>query len=149
MMKGLGFDAADFADGGDLHPGARVYRDFLREASAAAPWQAAVGLLTIFVEGSVHERAELEGTYERKRGEDTARAHPLVVHYGCPIEAMELARAHAAVEGGHRRDAWRIVLDHTPEGSPESDRVAETCERALVLWHAYRDGVAAGMGLTR
>jgi pyrroloquinoline-quinone synthase len=117
--------------------------------AAATPWQSAVGLLTIFVEGSVHEREELEGTYVRARGEDAVRAHPLVVHYGCPPEAMELTRAHAAVEGGHRRDAWRIVLAHAPDGSAVADDVAETCERALALWHAYRDGVASVMGLER
>ena len=53
-------------DDASLHPAARAYRDFLRERSAAKqPWQAAVALLTIFVEGSRNERAELEGTFVR------------------------------------------------------------------------------------
>jgi pyrroloquinoline-quinone synthase len=150
MMAGLGFDAASFdGDGDALHPAARSYRDFLRQASAREPWQAAVGLLTIFVEGSVHERAELEGRYERRRGEDAVRAHPLVAHYGCPAEAMELTRAHAAVEGAHRRDAWAIVLAHAPDGSPAAEALGEACEQGLAAWQAYRDGVANLMRLTR
>jgi pyrroloquinoline-quinone synthase len=148
MMGGLGFGAVEFADDDrSLHPAALRYRDFLREEACAAPWQAAVALLTIFVEGSVHERAELEGRHSRPRGEQAVRAHPLVVHYGCPPEDMELTRAHAAVEGGHRQDAWRVVLTHAPDGTLAADGVIAVCERALVLWHAYRDGVAEAMQL--
>jgi pyrroloquinoline quinone (PQQ) biosynthesis protein C len=150
MMAGLGFDAASFADDdARLHGAARRYRDFLRERASAAPWQAAVALLTVFVEGSVNERAELEGTYERRRGEDAVREHPLVKHYGCPPEAMELTRAHGQVEGGHRADAWRIVLAHVPAGSDVERTVASTCEEALAMWLAYRDGVAERMRLGR
>lgn len=148
MMGGLGFDRAAFADDdASLHPAARRYRDFLRERSAADPWQAAVGLLTIFVEGSVNERAELAGTYVRRRGEQAVREHPLVKFYGCDAEAMELTRAHAEVEGGHRADAWHMVLTHAPDGSAEARAVVDTCEQALSLWQAYRDGVAERMGL--
>ena len=60
--------------------------------------------------------------------------------------------AHArtrAVEGGHRGDAWRMVLGHAPEGSDEARAVVTTCEEACALWHAYRDGVAERMGLHR
>ncbi|MGH7297127.1 MAG: iron-containing redox enzyme family protein [Polyangiaceae bacterium] len=151
MMAGLGFPASTFEDGGanDLHPAAATYRTFLRERSCAAPWQSAVGLLTIFVEGSVHERAELAGTHVRRAGEDAVREHALVKHYGCPPQAMELTRAHAAVEGGHRQDAWTMVLSHAPEGSDTARAVVDTCEQALALWHAYRDGVAEQMGLRR
>jgi pyrroloquinoline quinone (PQQ) biosynthesis protein C len=120
MMEGLGFDAGQFTDDDTwLHPAARRYRDFLRERACATPWQAALALLTIFVEGSVNERAELAGTFARRRGEEAVREHPLVKHYGCPPEAMDLARAHAQVEGGHREDAWRMLLAHAPETSDE------------------------------
>jgi pyrroloquinoline quinone (PQQ) biosynthesis protein C len=151
MMKGLGFSREAFdEDRCDLHPAARSYRDMLREAAAAPPWQAACALLTIFVEGSKNERAELAGTFVRPRGDEAVKRHPLVVHYGCPPEAMKLTRAHGDVEGGHRRDAWRIVLDHVPD-SDESlvATVLATCERALAAWHRYRDGVAERMGLRR
>lgn len=151
MMAGLGFPAALFDEGAarDLHPAALAYRAFLRDRSCGSPWQAAVGLLTIFVEGSVNERAELAGTYVRRVGEEAVREHALVEHYGCPPEAMDLTRAHAAVEGGHREDAWTMVLAHAPEGSDVARAVVETCEQALGLWHAYRDGVAQHMGLRR
>jgi pyrroloquinoline quinone (PQQ) biosynthesis protein C len=149
LMGGLGFDAAAFTDDDAwMHPAARAYRDLLRERSAASPWQAGVGLLTIFVEGSVNERAELGGTYVRLTGEEAVREHPLVRLYGCPPEAMTLTRAHAAVEGGHREDAWSMVLANTPEGSV-AEAVVATCEEASSRWQAYRDGVAERMGLRR
>jgi pyrroloquinoline-quinone synthase len=145
MMEGMGYARSDFADDDAwLHPSARAYRDFLREKSAIPPWQAAVALLTIFVEGSRNERAELAGTFVRPRGEAAVSAHPLVVHYHCPPEAMQLARAHGDVEGGHRKDAWRMVLDHG-----EKEIMVATCEGALEMWHAYRDGVAERMGLRK
>ena len=151
MMEGLGFSRAQFEeDACNLHPSARSYRQTLGDAALAAPWQAACALLTIFVEGSRNERAELEGRFVRPRGEDAVLRHPLVAHYGCPPEAMKLTRAHAAVEGGHRGDAWRIVLAHVDEADAAlAQTVLQTCERALWAWHRYRDGVAERMGLRR
>jgi pyrroloquinoline-quinone synthase len=150
MMRGLGFEMRDFAeDDAWLHPAARAYRDFLRARATEAPWQAAVALLTIFVEGSVNERAELAGTFVRRRGEAAVHEHPLVKHYGCPPEAMALTRAHAEVEGGHRADAWRMVLDHVSAGTEVERAVVATCEEALAMWQRYRDGVAERMGLAR
>jgi pyrroloquinoline-quinone synthase len=148
MMEGLGFGASAFADESVvLEPRALTYRSFLSEASTRTPWQAAVGLLTIFVEGSVNERAELAGTFSRPRGPAAVAGHPLVKHYGCPPAAMQLTRAHAEVEGAHRRDAWRAVLDHTPDDTPAAQAVLRTCSEALSLWLSYRDGVAQQMGL--
>jgi pyrroloquinoline-quinone synthase len=150
MMAGLGFEPGAFVDDDAwLCPAARRYRDFLRERAGSAPWQAAVALLTIFVEGSVHERAELAGSFVRPTGEDAVLEHPLVKSYGCPPAAMELTRAHAKVEGGHREDAWRTVLAHANEGSDVAAAVGDTCDEALRLWHEYRDGVAERMGLAR
>jgi len=147
MMEGLGFSRSQFDDS-DLHPAARSYKDWLFATSAKGPWQAAAALLTIFVEGSVHERAELSGTYKRPRGDDAVARHALVVHYGCPPEAMQLVRAHGDVEGGHRSDAWRILLENASD--PEvANTVVSTCMDALVRWHRYRDGVAERMGLER
>jgi len=150
MMEGLGFERALFDDGAcALHPAASLYREWLLEESARGPWQAAVALLTVFVEGSVNERAELAGTFHRPNPAEAARHHPLVLHYGCPVEAMQLTRAHAAVEGGHRSDAWRIVVEHVPEKGELQARVVSTCRRALEMWLAYRDGVAERMGVSR
>jgi pyrroloquinoline quinone (PQQ) biosynthesis protein C len=150
MMDGLGLDSRAFVDDDKwLHPAAARYRDFLRAGSFEAPWQAAVALLTIFVEGSVNERAELAGTFVRRRGEEAVREHPLVKHYGCPPEAMVLTRAHAQVEGAHRHDAWRVVLAHVTEDDQAVHAVVSACTQALTLWHAYRDGVAERMGLAQ
>jgi pyrroloquinoline-quinone synthase len=103
-------------------------------------------VLTIFVEGSVNERAELDGRFVRPKGEAAILRHPLVVHYGCPPEAMHLVRAHGDVEGGHRADAWNIVLKHA--GSTATTKtIVDTCETALARWQRYRDGVADTMGL--
>ncbi len=149
MMSGLGFDRRDFDDDdGWLHPAALRYRDFLRERAWAAPWQSAVALLTVFVEGSVNERAELNGTFMRRSGDAAVREHPLVKHYGCPPEAMDLTRAHAQVESGHREAAWRIVLSYMQDNAAAL-AVIDTCEQALDAWHGYRDGVAERMGLRR
>jgi pyrroloquinoline quinone (PQQ) biosynthesis protein C len=147
MMEGLGFSRSDFHDR-DLHPAARSYKEWLFTTSAKGPWQAAAALLTIFVEGSVNERGELAGTYQRPRGDAAVARHALVVHYGCPPSAMQLVRAHGDVEGGHRADAWKMLLDNVTE--PEIEKVVvDTCMDALVRWHRYRDGVAERMGLER
>jgi len=147
MMEGLGFSRSQFDDA-DLHPAARSYKDWLFATAAAGPWQAAAALLTIFVEGSMNERAELAGTYQRRRGDAAVNGHALVVHYGCPPAAMQLVRAHGDVEGGHRGDAWKILLDNTTDPHVEST-IVSTCMDALVRWHRYRDGVAERMGLVR
>jgi pyrroloquinoline-quinone synthase len=150
MMEGLGFARSDFEhDEGWMHPDARSYRDFLRDLSAAPPWQAAVALLTIWVEGSVNERRELAGTFVRARGEEAVQNHPLVRHYGCPPSAMVLTRAHGEIEGSHRADAWLTILNHVSPIGDLSERVVGTCEQALSLWHRYRDGVAERMGIRR
>ncbi|HSQ65232.1 MAG TPA: iron-containing redox enzyme family protein [Polyangiaceae bacterium] len=150
MMQGLGFDRSLFDENAcELHPAARDYRQMLWSESAAPPWQAACALLTIFVEGSKNERAELAGTFVRPRGDAAVERHPLVMHYGCPPEAMRLARAHGDVEGGHRHDAWKLVLGHTADGDDTGRAVVATCERALAAWHRYRDGVAERMRLQR
>ena len=121
----------------------------MRDKSAAGPWQSAVALLTIFVEGSVNERGELAGTYVRPQGDADVLEHPLVKFYGCAPDAMEIRRAHGAVEGGHRNDAWRMILSNVTEGTETARVVVETCETALAMWHRYRDGVATRMGLVR
>ena len=80
----------------------------------------------------------------RRRG---LEEHPLVVHYGLPLDALALTKAHRRVEGSHREAAWRIVLDHIPN----ADRVGviDAMEETLVAWLAYRDELAAACGLTR
>ena len=148
MMEGLGFERRLFDDDAPLHPAARSYAQMLRDGASSGPWQAACALLTIFVEGSRNDRAELGGSFVRSAGEEAVMRHPLVLHYGCPPERMTLIRAHAAVEGSHRHDAWRILLAHVRDDDETLvSTVLQTCERALSAWYRYRDGVAERMGL--
>jgi len=145
MMRGCGFEASAFAEV-QLPPAARAYRAFLDEVSWPVPWQRGAAVLTLFVEGSANERAELASRAHPapKTPEEIDAAvqrHPLVrVHHVEP-EAMELVRVHQRIEGGHREDAWSAVLGNvTPEQEPA---VLQAMERALALWLAYRDEVAA------
>lgn len=147
MMEGLGFTRAQIeADRPALEPEASAYRAFLDRVSATGPWIVGCAVLTIFVEGSVHERAEMAGTRVHLPVEDAIRAHPMVAHYGCPPGAMDLVRAHRAVEGGHRKDAWAAVLDHVHDAAT-ADAIAAAVDEARTLWMRYRDGVARAMGV--
>jgi pyrroloquinoline-quinone synthase len=147
MMEGLGYARSDFHER-DLLPAAKSYKEWLFAKAAEAPWQVAVAILTIFVEGSVNERGELSGIYVRPRGEQAIARHPLVVHYGCPPSAMQLVRAHGDIEGSHRADAWTMILENTKDEGVAKACV-DGCMEALVRWHRYRDAVADAMGLVR
>jgi pyrroloquinoline-quinone synthase len=148
MMDGLGI-ARDAITASDppLAPEARAYRAMLDRVSLDPPWIVGAAVLTIFVEGSVHERAEMDGTRVLPPVDEAIAAHPMVKFYGCPAEKLRLPRAHRAVEAGHRRDAWDMVLGHAEEG--QADAIGRAVEEALAGWLAYRDGVAREMGIVR
>jgi pyrroloquinoline-quinone synthase len=148
MMEGCGFRRSDF-DAVELLPAAKRYRRFLDEASGGEPWVLGAAVLTIFVEGSVNERAELEDTTPESDAEIEAaiRQHPLVRLHGIDPKFLELQRVHKKVEGGHRLDAWKMVLEHTPAAL--EDRVVRIVESALESWLAYRDDVARACGISR
>lgn len=148
LMEGLGFSPQDF-EAVDLLPEAAAYRRWLDQVTTTASWIEGVAVATIFVEGSVHERAVLNGTareepdIERKIAE-----HPLVKYHRVAPKYLDLVRAHGAVEGLHRRDAWKMVLDYAT--APEAhQRVVHAMERSIELWLAYRDGVARACGIRR
>lgn len=143
MMKGLGFPPGRF-DRARMLPAARAYRRWLDRATLEMPWVVGAAVVTLFVEGSVHERREITGN-----GAGTAfRASRdmLVRHHGLDPSYLTLKRAHARVEGDHRRAAWKIVERHaaTP-GARQA--VLRAMRRSLRLWLAYRDGVAAAAGV--
>lgn len=145
MIDGLGIPRA--AIEGRSPPLVReavAYRAFLDEVSASPPWVVGAAVLTIFVEGSVHERADLSGKRVHPPIDEAVLAHPMVAHYGCPPENLRLIRAHRAVEGGHRRDAWRMVLGNARGLEPT---ILRAMSRALTSWLRYRDGVVRAMGL--
>lgn len=150
MMAGLGFEPTDLEDRSrPLEPEAVLYRAVLDRTSAESPWQVGAAVLTIFLEGSKHERLDLAGKREHLPVEEAIAKHPLVAHYGCPPENMRLVRAHRLVEGGHRDDAWDMVLAHVAGDRAMEDLVVAAVEEAHRAWLGYRDGVARAMGLRK
>jgi pyrroloquinoline-quinone synthase len=143
--RGLGMDLGRFQRV-ELLPAARAFRDVLDDHTRRHGWAQACAVTTIFLEGTDHERGELDASAP-KRPAPPLEQHPLVVHYGLPLEALALTKAHRQVEGSHRAAAWRILLDHVP--ATEHAGVVAAMERTLAAWLAYRDAVAAACGVTR
>jgi pyrroloquinoline-quinone synthase len=143
--KGLGMDLSRF-DSVELLPAARAYRAVLDEHTQRRGWCQAAAVTTIFVEGTEHERGEIDPSAP-KRPAPPLEQHPLVAHYGLPLESLALTKAHRRVEGSHRAAGWRMILDHVP--AAEYAGVLAAMERALDAWQAYRDAVAAACGLAR
>jgi pyrroloquinoline-quinone synthase len=146
MMDGLGIDRQK-VQAGAIEPEAIAYRAFLDGCTGSPPWFVGAAVMTIFVEGSVHERSERKGQRLQLPIEEAILAHPMVRFYGCPPAAMRLARAHRAVEGDHRDDAWDMLLGHVPASPEASGAVIDAVEQAHLAWLTYRDGVARAMGL--
>ena len=143
--RGLGMDLSRFGQV-TLLPGAHSYRAFLDEATLSRGWEVGAAVTTLFLEGTAHERGELDPALPR-RPVPPLEEHPLVLHYGLPLDHLLLTKAHRAVEGEHRAAAWRVMLDHVP---PEARQPSvDAMERALSLWLLYRDGVAEACGLSR
>jgi pyrroloquinoline-quinone synthase len=130
----------------ELYPAARRFRDVLDEHTQRRGWAQACAVTTIFLEGTDHERGELDPAAPR-RPAPPLEQHPLVVHYDLPLEALALTKAHRQVEGSHRAAAWRILLDHVP--AAERAGVLAAMEATLAAWLAYRDELAAACGLAR
>jgi pyrroloquinoline-quinone synthase len=151
MMRGLGFTAADF-ERVRLLPASRAYRQWIDTATTRRSWIEGLAVMTIFVEGSVKERQELESERAGHRPkspeeiETVIRNHPLVRFHGVDPKAMDLIRAHQRVEHGHRLAAWQMVL--RAAASPSQQRaVLAAIEKSLELWLRYRDGVAKACGI--
>ncbi|KIG14414.1 hypothetical protein DB30_06757 [Enhygromyxa salina] len=142
--RGLGMDLSRF-EAVELLPAAAAYRATLDDLTIARGWVTAACVVTIFIEGTRHDRGELDPDTPR-RPAPPLEQHPLVVHYGLPLEALALTKAHRAVEGDHRAAAWRCVLDHSPEGA-RAEAVA-AMQQTLTAWLRYRDEVAVSCGLT-
>jgi pyrroloquinoline quinone (PQQ) biosynthesis protein C len=143
--RGLGMDLSRF-ERVELLPAARSFREVLDEHTQRRGWAQAAAVTTIFIEGTEHERGEVDVAAPR-RPAPPLEQHPLVAHYGLPLEALALTKAHRSVEGSHRQAAWRILLDHVPTGDREG--VLSAMRTTLGAWLAYRDEVAAACGLSR
>ncbi|HEX5647453.1 MAG TPA: iron-containing redox enzyme family protein [Nitrospira sp.] len=150
MMEGLGFRSKDFEDI-RLLPAARRYRTWLDRISNHRQWVLGASALTIFVEGSVKDRAELTKPSKPKTSEEIEAViaqHPLVKHHGLSPNHMDLIRAHQAVEAGHRHDAYDMVVNHATTRA-EQQAVLTCLKKCLILWLAYRDAVAKACGITK
>jgi len=142
--RGLGMDLQRF-EHVELMPAARNYRAFLDDATQRYGWDIAAAIVTIFVEGTKDERGALDPT--GLPAPEPIEEHPLVKHYGLPINCLALTRAHRQVEGNHRAAAWKAILDHV---SPtRRGPVVRAMREALERWLLYRDEVAALCGLVR
>jgi pyrroloquinoline quinone (PQQ) biosynthesis protein C len=141
--RGLGMDLARF-ENPTLLPGAARYRAFLDDATLRRGWEVATAVTTIFIEGTPYERGELDPSAPR-RPVPPLSEHPLVKHYGLPLERLALTKAHRSVEGEHRAAAWKIVLEHV--GDTARPAVVAAMEEAVVRWLSYRDDVAAACGV--
>ena len=141
--RGLGMDLTRF-DRIELLPAARRWRELLDDCTQRRGWAVAAAVTTLFLEGTAHERGELDPSAPR-RPEAPLEQHPLVVHYGLPLEALALTKAHRKVEGDHRRAAWRVVLDLAGEAARPA--VVAAMDQVLAGWLAYRDEVASACGV--
>lgn len=143
--RGLQMDMARF-ERVELLPGAQKYRAFLDDATRHRGWAVAASVTTLFLEGTAYERHELDPSAPA-RPQPPLSEHPLVKHYGLPLECLALTKAHRAVEGEHRKAAWRVMLNHVP--SSDYGAVIEAMSSAVDHWLAYRDDVAEACGLRR
>jgi pyrroloquinoline quinone (PQQ) biosynthesis protein C len=144
IPAGLRMDLARF-ERVALLPAAAAYRALIDDCTTSRGWAVAVAVTTLFLEGTANERALFEGGAPEPEPAPPLEAHPLVVHYGLPVERLALVRAHREVEGDHRVAAWRMVLDHVPAG--DRDAVLVAMREVLASWHLYRDAVAAACGV--
>src|SRR5262249_28227484 len=77
MIDGLRIERATVTGGG-LEPEAVAYRGLLDRLSGTPPWIIGAAVMTIFVEGSVHERKERRGQEHKPEVEQAIAAHPMV-----------------------------------------------------------------------
>ncbi len=143
--RGLGMDVSRFEQV-TLLEGAARYRAFLDEATERRGWSVACAITTLFLEGTPHERGELDAS-AAKRPTTPLTEHPLAKHYGLDLEYLALTKAHRSVEGSHRKAAWDVLLDHVPV--EQRLPVVEAMNACLSLWLAYRDDVAEACGIER
>jgi pyrroloquinoline-quinone synthase len=143
--RGLGFDLSRF-EAVTLLPGAQAYRETIDRLTIARGWAIAAAVVTVFLEGTSHERALFDPS-SPPRPEPALVDHPLVRHYGLPLASLALTKAHRHVEGDHRLAAWRVMLEHVADA--ERAPVIAAMEQTLAAWLAYRDDVAQACGLTR
>jgi pyrroloquinoline-quinone synthase len=142
LMEGLGFKPQDF-EGVPLLPASRRYRQWLDRITLNGSWLEAAAVVTIFVEGSIKDRKEIDPdiTSEQIDVKKKILEHPLVKYQGVDPIYLDLIRAHYSIEGSHRIAAWKMVLDNAKTPA-QQQKVRWAVAHSLKLWLAYRDGVA-------
>jgi len=150
MMKGFGYDQAEFRNVA-LLPASRSYRRWLDSVSANRDWLIGAAALTIFVEGSLNDRRDIQEPSKPKTKaeiEEIVRQHPLVRNIGLSPDYLDLVRAHQMVEAGHRHDAYAIALTHATTRK-QQEAVLASLRKSLILWLRFRDGIARACGLKK
>jgi pyrroloquinoline-quinone synthase len=142
LMEGLGFKRQDF-ENVSLLPASRRYRQWLDRITLSGSWLEAAAVITIFVEGSIKDRQEIDHSIppEHVDAKQKILDHPLVKYHRVDPRYLDLIRAHHSIEGFHRIAAWKMVLNHAKTPSLQR-KVRQSVEHSLKLWLAYRDGVA-------
>jgi len=143
--RGLGMDLKRF-ESVELLPAARAYRAELDDATTNRGWEVAAAVTALWLEGTRFERGEIDPG-AAKRPSPPLEEHPLVVHYGLPLEGLALTKAHRQVEGDHRVAAWKVILECVAASA--RPQVVDAMERALSAWQGYRDDVASAVGIER
>jgi len=141
--RGLDMDLARF-ESVELLPAARAYRELLDDCTLNRGWPVAAAVSTLFLEGTAHDRSVLDPNAP-PRPEPPLQDHPLVKHYGLPIENLRLTKAHRQVEGEHRVAAWAVILEHAPQNDREA--IVEAMRQVLTAWLDYRAEVARACGV--
>jgi pyrroloquinoline-quinone synthase len=143
--RGLGMDLQRF-EAITYLPGAVRYRALLDDCTERRGWEVATAVTTLFLEGTPFERGELDPNAP-KRPVPALEDHPLVKHYGLPLEHLALTKAHRRVEGSHRAAAWKVLLSYVE--ARHHSALITAMEQALQGWLEYRDDVAHACGVTR
>ena len=148
LMKGLGFKRDEF-EGVTLLPASRRYRQWLDRITLTGSWLEAATVITIFVEGSVKDREEMDFSTPREQTdlEQKILDHPLVKFHNVNPVHLDLIRAHHMIEGSHRIAAWNMVLNYAGTQF-QQQKAHRVLDHSLKKWLAYRDGVARACKLT-
>ncbi len=150
MMLGLGFERAHFRDVSLLSE-SRVYREWLDKVTIDGDWLTGLAVITIFVEGNVHDRQEVlhpSPPKDAEQIEEIVRKHHLVQNHGIDLKYLDLIRVHLMVESSHRQAAWQSVLTYAT-GAADQQLILGTLQEGLEHWLRYRDGVARSCGLRK
>lgn len=150
MMMGLGFSREEFHEV-NLLGSSRAYREWLEGICGEDQWLIGAANLTIFVEGTANDRADVAYKHYPKNEaeiQDVVMKHPLVVYHGLAPEFMDLVRAREMVEPMNRQVVYDMIVDEAVK-TGQQKQVLQSLEHGLSLWLQYREDIARACGLKR